>query len=250
MSLQLPRKRTLLKWHRWLGIISACFLLIVSFTGLALNHTERLGLDTIHVRNGFILNRYGMQSASDVDSYRIHQTDTLSHLQGTLYYNGTPLTDASKPLALVEGNPITAIATENKLITLTTDGQLIESITIEGLNALGKAPNGKTVLVTTKELLSTDDNWLDFAPYQGAYTVHALAPVELSQPETDQILNHFQGNGIPLYRVLLDLHSGRLFGWGGRTLMDLTALAVILLVSSGLAAWLRKSRQQPPVRHL
>ena len=60
MSLQLPRKRTLLAWHRWMGIASAAFLVVLSLTGLVLNHSEFLRLDQIHIRSGLILKRYGI----------------------------------------------------------------------------------------------------------------------------------------------------------------------------------------------
>ena len=61
MSLQLPRKRTILAWHRWLGLASALFLLSLSITGLALNHTEFLKLDQVQVKNSFLLKRYGIR---------------------------------------------------------------------------------------------------------------------------------------------------------------------------------------------
>jgi uncharacterized iron-regulated membrane protein len=93
-----------------------------------------------------------------------------------------------------------------------------------------------------------DADWINFQEYSGAYQVEPLAAIALPTEELDALLTAFQGAGVPLYRVLLDLHSGRLFGWGGRTLMDLSALAILLLISSGISGWLRKSRQPPTHR--
>lgn len=250
MKLELPRKRTLLAWHRWMGIVSAIFLIIVSITGLALNHSEFLKLDKINIHNGFILKRYGMETGESIQSYRIHQSDTLSHFGGQLFYNSKSLTSSEAPLAILEGEPITAIATPNLLITITSDGELIEAISMDGLSSLGVGDSAAPVLVTSEGLLTADSDWIEFSAYTGSYSVAALNQVTLPQESINALLENFQGNGVPLYRVLLDLHSGRLFGWGGRTLMDLTAIAVLLLVSSGLAGWLRKSRRKPPVRHV
>ncbi|MDP4879953.1 MAG: PepSY domain-containing protein, partial [Opitutales bacterium] len=86
MSLQLPRKRTILAWHRWMGFASALFLLVLSVTGLLLNHTERLGLDDITIRNSMILDRYGMAAGNEITAYRIHESNTIAHLDGQLFY--------------------------------------------------------------------------------------------------------------------------------------------------------------------
>ncbi len=249
MKLQLPRKRTILAWHRWLGFAAALFLVVLSITGLILNHTERLGLNQIQVRNGLILKRYGMESGSNIQSYGIHGSNTISSLAGQLFYNATPLSTGEKPIGILEGDPITVIACPDRIIYITSNGELIESISIEqlpfpDLTALGTSPEGQPVLASTEGSFGTDSNWLEFTPYSGSYQVTALTDVELSSEAHEQLLENFQGEGVTLYRVLLDLHAGRLFGWGGRTVMDLTAIAILLLVASGIGGWLRKSRRK------
>lgn len=253
--MKLPRKRTILAWHRWLGILSALFLLVVSFTGLALNHTEFLKLDEVHIRNDFILSRYGMSGADAILAYRIQQTDTIAHLDGQLFYNNTPLSAGGRPLAIIENDPMTVVVCRDRLIYLTTEGQLIESLNAsqlpyKSIDVVGLSTENTPVFVAQNGNWTPDQNWLDFVPYEGSYTVIPLSPIELSEGDAVSILNEFQGAGISLYRVLLDLHSGRLFGWGGRTLMDLSAVAIILLVSTGIFGWLRKSRRNHPVRHV
>jgi hypothetical protein len=245
--MNLPRKRTILAWHRWLGLTSALFLVSLSLTGLALNHTEWLKLDQISVRNSFILQRYGMAGGAEITTFRIHQSDTLAHLDGQLFYNGSTLASGSTPLGIVEGDPITVVATGEGLIYLSTSGELVETISnsqlpYTTLTAIGISPGGRPLLVTTEGLWTADADWIDFSPYEGSYTVAPLEQAELSAATEATILEAFQGGGVSLYRVLLDLHSGRLFGWGGRTLMDLTAVAILILITSGIGGWLRKSR--------
>ena len=45
---------------------------------------------------------------------------------------------------------------------------------------------------------------------------------------------------LTLDRVLLDIHTGQLFGSGGRYLTDLVALLLLWLVVSGIVTWARK----------
>lgn len=240
-------RRKILALHRWLGLLSALFLIVVSITGLVLNHTERLGLDKIRIQNAWILKCYGMQNASTIQAYRIHETDTLAHLDGQLYYNETNLGMSGAPLAFFHAEQLTAIAAAKGLTLVTPTGELIEQIKTNrlpyaNLLAAGKNKAGEVVLAADNGLWLPDANWLQFTPFTGAYTVEPLANLQLTASETDKLLALHQGKGPSLYRTLLDLHSGRLFGWGGRTLMDLTAIAVLFLITSGLTSWLRKSK--------
>ena len=64
------------------------------------------------------------------------------------------------------------------------------------------------------------------------------APENLQQAITHQ----YRGDGLSLERVLLDFHSGRIFGSIGVVVYDLLALAVGFLAISGLIFWLRSRR--------
>jgi hypothetical protein len=236
----------LLALHRWLGVISAVFLVSLSLTGLALNHTERLGLNNIRIQNGLILSRYGMASSADILSFRIHGFATLSHLDGELFYNSQPLVSGGAPVGLYEGGEFSVVATIDALIFLSRDGQLIERVEtlqlpFDLIQFIASGPAGESLLVTDAGQWEADPDWIDFEPYSGGFSVEPLTLVKLDEAVRDAILEQHQGNGLTLYRVLLDLHSGRLLGWGGRTVMDLTAVALLLLVSSGIGGWLRKS---------
>jgi hypothetical protein len=242
------RRKKILALHRWLGLLSALFLISLSITGLMLNHTERLGLDQIRINNALLLKCYGMQVQRDLQTYRIHERDTLTHLNDQIYYNARPLASSGAPLTFFENDHITVVACPQTLILLSPYGELVEAIDhtklpFEKLSAAGYDPQGDAVLVAENGLWKPDPAWLQFQPYTGAYTVNALPIVTLSENATTAILAHHQGQGLSLYRVLLDLHAGRLFGWGGRTLMDLTAIAVLILISSGLTSWFKKSRR-------
>ena len=56
------------------------------------------------------------------------------------------------------------------------------------------------------------------------------------------IVRHYRGNGMSLERILLDSHSGRIFGTAGVIIYDILALAVGFLAISGLVLWLRGRR--------
>jgi hypothetical protein len=247
--MHLPRKRAILAFHRWLGFLSATFLLILSITGFALNHTEWFRLDHVKIRNSVILKRYGMIGGEAIQSYRINEKNTVSVVNGRLFLNQEPVADTGKIVGIFEGDPINVVVTVPYLILFTVDGEWVETLgtgqlPFENLSALGYASDGRAVLVAENGNWMADEDWLNFKPYEGSYTVPPLEPTLLDPNLRSALLMSYQGGGISLYRFLLDVHSGRFLGWGGRTAMDLTAVAIVILISSGIAGWLRKSRSK------
>lgn len=55
-------------------------------------------------------------------------------------------------------------------------------------------------------------------------------------------VNAFRPPSIPLSRLLLDVHTGRFFNVGGAVVMDLAAVALLLLVGSGIYNWVKRKR--------
>ena len=53
----------------------------------------------------------------------------------------------------------------------------------------------------------------------------------------------FSGDGIPLDRVIPDIHSGRFFGSIGKWVYDLTVIGVLILSITGLILFFRTRRR-------
>ena len=247
MRYSFPRKRMILALHRWLGGISALFLVSLALTGLALNHTERLGLDRVQLDAGWLLQRYNMESGKDIISYRVDETTMLSRMGESLFINAVPLGRAGEPVGVLSGEDILVVATAKSLFLLTPDAELVETmdttaLPFEGIQFLGRDGGGQPLVVAEGQAWLPDAAWLEFTPQSGPFSVLPLEPATLPPDLQAELLRQHRGEGVSLYRVLLDLHSGRLFGWGGRTLMDLSAVAILILVGTGLSAWVRRSR--------
>ena len=64
------------------------------------------------------------------------------------------------------------------------------------------------------------------------YDINAVSDDAFSYPET-----------LTLDRVILDLHTGRFFGTAGRIIMDLAAVAMLLLAFTGIRLWRLRSKK-------
>ena len=60
------KRSFLLRWHWRIGIIATIFLIILSITGIALNHARLLGLDHIYLDAEWIMSLYNMDLPPDI----------------------------------------------------------------------------------------------------------------------------------------------------------------------------------------
>jgi len=236
------RRRYIIAVHRWLGLVSAVFLLILALTGLVLNHTELLGLDSIRTNNPYILKRYGMATSAELEAFRIDETNKLVVWDNQLLVNGRALDVRGYPLGIWRSDHLTAIATPEAVILLDVDASLVEildgaSLPPGELSGIGEDATGQPVLFTEENRWVADPEWLDYEPYTGKSEMNSLERMTLSADEESIVLGYLQGEGVSLYRILLDLHSGRLLGLPGRTVMDLAAVAILVLVLSGISSF-------------
>ena len=65
-----------------------------------------------------------------------------------------------------------------------------------------------------------------------------------------RITNWRRGSGLPVERVLLDLHSGRIFGKPGVYVVDAAAILFLVLAASGVWLWgKRRASARAHARH-
>ncbi len=232
--------------HRIVGLVSVVFVLLLSITGILLNHTEELQLNKRYVRFQPLLSLYGVQAPSlvsfIVDNHRITQ------LGQQVYHNKTPLSIHLKAQEkLVAASVFTdfyVIASQQRIWLLTPDFEVIETI--------GEAQSLPTPLL----VLSHTENHLyidtesgiyrtdsDFLAWEKVFS-HSGKWIKSYSPNRKlkaYLLQRYQGDGLPWERVLLDLHSGRILGYFGVLLMDLAAILLIFLTLTGVWMWWRVS---------
>ncbi len=60
---------------------------------------------------------------------------------------------------------------------------------------------------------------------------------EITESLKNNVLKQYRGTGLPIERVLLDLHSGRIVGVWGIYLVDLVAVLFIIIAITGIWMW-------------
>jgi len=233
--------------HRSLGAAAALFVLFIVISGIAINHSNDLGLDRRHVSQPFLLDWYGLGAPDKLLGFDLGDA-WLSFAGAQLYLDEKPVAAISGGVGAVSSGGLLIAAGSDELLLLDHDGNLVErqpwaTVDAAAIESIGLDDNGAVLVKSGGRLWSADADLLswqlgDEATANARWATPAPAPGELKQA----ITRSYRGQGPSLEKVLLDLHSGRFFGTAGVIVYDLLALALGFLALSGLVLWWRSRR--------
>lgn len=245
--------RHLREWHRKLGIIAAFFIIFLSISGVALNHTTTLSLAHQAIKNTWLLDHYGIASPNDIRFYQ-HNTHSIQVTNNHLWLNeklllesadtviaATLIASAEKPniqLVLVASRDhIYLFNQQGDLIDQIDEAlglpQNIEALSVEGQNIVIRTPSGYHQSTT------------DFLQWQAVNFIvepNWIKPTKVSAKAAAKAALAYRSQFLTLERIILDAHSGRILGLFGVLFMDAVAILLILLSISGVYMWIRHAR--------
>ncbi len=252
MTNRKPKKFTAFLWHRRIGLFAFLLIIILSITGIMLNHTEQFELDETYVNNSWLLDWYGIEPEDEPMSYKVGQ-HVISSWHDQLFFDDVAITTLDQNIhGAIAAEQFIIVALDDAIILLSFDGEFVErvstSISFSDIQRLG-IKYKRPVIETSEPLYYIADahilDWDVIANEDIKWTEEHT----LSEEEKERLLVAYRGNGLKLERVILDLHSGRIFGQYGIYLMDAAALALLWLSLSGLWVWSSRRRKMRKKRH-
>lgn len=244
MSWVIHHIRIIRRWHAKVGVTAMLYLVFLVFSGWALNHTEALRLDEREITAPWLMRWYGIQAAAPNNGYALG--DAYFAWSGEKWALGSRLLAAAGglPVGAVSAEGIHYIATAGTVYLFQADGQLLDKLESQSLPAapilaLGKAGD-RIVIKTPSAIFVTTDgmSW-----QRGATTGVTWSAAQSLPGEVKQQLAETLAPGLSVQRILLDVHSGRIFGRYGIYVVDLLGLALLTLGMSGLWIYWRSVRQ-------
>lgn len=234
-------------WHRYLGITVSLFVIVLSITGILLNYTDALKLTDSHISNSWLLKHYNIGDFP-VTSYQSNEQN-ISQASDYVYLDGNYVLHLKEKIVgviSIDSNFI--LATQSSLVVITNRGEIIDEIgTFSGLpeSPLGISitNDGHPVIRGVNTYWKGSKELVAWQPLNGPHPKW-VAPVDTPTNINNQIQDHARGNEINYERVMLDLHSGRLFGSWGQNIMSISALLLIILAITGIIIWLQKKPNQ------
>lgn len=220
------------RWHRRLGLSAVLVIIMVSITGVMLNHTGDLSLAKQYPQSSLWLWPYPDNANM---GFQFGQTVIYDTAQA-VYLNDQLLASCPPPL-------LNAVNLENQLWILCQGQllylknlQLIESIDTQLLTTSNAQNINGLAQLNGQVILQTANQWCTLDTLSLMLGEPSPAPTSLSIPhilDAKYQINH----SISWQKVILDLHSGRFFGDFGVYVVDLAAFILLLLSLSGFWIW-------------
>jgi len=240
----LPKRRAR-PWHRVLGLFAAVPLVWVVVTGALLNHTVDWKLDQIMISHPWVLGVYGMTPQGEPRGLEIegHQ---VAEWDGLIFIDGKRVELAGRLLGGAKSGDGMVVVTDSQVMRLDAAGRLIELLDDASLPALPL-----TGVHVDKEVMHLRnaagwhlvlDGWLNFEKTASGFEPQVLE--RLTDPVRIESLRiEWSAGGLPVSRVLLDLHAGHFLGSFSKYFYDLVAVATVWLCVTGLILFFRKPRR-------
>lgn len=237
----IKRRQMLLRWHRRLGLFSCLFIFLLAISGILINHSNALGLDQSMIHSDWILDAYGLKAPENILHYsegEIH----ISQLDDQVFWNDQFLTKIEGQLAgTLERDGLIYLASSSILFIHQKSGELVEKLDTNSgipipIEGIGIDTQEQLCLSSRDKAFRTDESmfeWEDIESNQVQWSTSTPCPKTIAQ----KTRSAYRKQLLSVERFLLDLHSGRFLGSYGPFLMDLAAIALILLSLSGLWLW-------------
>jgi hypothetical protein len=220
------------KTHRITGVIVAAMLLIVSSTGIILNHAEDIDLDSYVP--GFLAGIY-FSPSDQVNGY-VANEHYFFVLSEELYVDSTRVRYCGSDLGGVARFEYGyQILCDGSILWLDMDLNVVDWLT----EAAGLPGQLQSIVSFKDDVLVSDGD----KTYLVDIEVPAFKVVDVSPPKSGTIqipAEVLMEESVSWHKLILDFHSGRVFGTVGKYASDLLALAFILMAITGLMIWTRR----------
>lgn len=238
-----------LKWHRRAGLLLAPVIVMLALTGVMINHSQSWGWYEKPVYSSLLRVLYGIPPQTVSRGFALPEQGWVTQAGDDVRLEQTSLFHCPLPLAGALGwSQGIVLLCDGQLQLYTADGELIETLSdLPVAQEVGLSAEGALLLAGRGSVWRLDDSSWQWQSLPADSTVGAQWAMwqPLAAADSQRLSQGIPLPGISRERVLLDLHSGRLFGDWGVWLVDLSAILMVFLALSGSLTWaLRRWRKR------
>ena len=237
---------TLREWHKRAGLFAFFFMGWLGLSGILLNEASDLNLNSVRVDWPWLMSIYGLH-ADPPQAALPAGGHWLAVAGDNTVLDGKPLAQViDAPLGFVAapepGEPakqMLYVARADSLVLLRPDGSRVDELRmpplpIAAIRRIGSVEGhaGSVAIQGSDTAYQSDDEGESWKPVP-ATAVQWSTKQPLPQQQRTLLLP-FSRPSISVQQILVDAHSGRLFGRFGTFFIDAVGLAALLLASSGI----------------
>ena len=237
---------TLREWHKRAGLFAFLFLGWLGLSGILLNEASDLNLNGVRVGWPWLMSIYGLHA--DPPSTALPAGGHWLAVAGdSTVLDGKPLAQPiDAPLGFVAApepgqtsSQMLYVARTDSVVLLKPDGSRVDELRmpplpIEAIRRIGAVEGhaGSIAIQGGDTAYQSDDEGESWKPVS-ATAVQWSVRQPLPQDQRQRLLP-FSRPSVSVQQLLVDAHSGRLFGRFGTFFIDAVGLAALLLASSGV----------------
>jgi len=235
-------------WHRRMGLSVLLFVLLLSITGLALNHNDGLNLDKKYIQTEWILDIYGIDTPKITGIFSL-DGDWVYKIGSLVFFNNKKIeSNSTKLIAATRFSDMNVIVLEDSILLLDKNGDLIDKLSgdsdLPDNIIAARKTNDRFIIKTTDDAWETSNDFLEWMSVSRTSIKPWIKPEATPHTMKKKILQNYRGNGISYEKLILDLHSGQIFGKARIIVWDVISIGMIILSISGAWSLLGKNRNR------
>jgi hypothetical protein len=242
----MKKNKKIIDLHRYIGLIICIFLVLLSITGIFLNHTEDLKLSQRHLKWPWLMKIYGFEVPKVEQHFEVGD-HFISNYQGQIFIDGQSsfvIQDALK--GVVINNHIFYIATSEAVYLFSDQQDFIDILEppVDSIQSIGQDQLNNTILIqdNVRQIWSLNDienDWQLTEIQSNPWSIET----SMTSMQQEMMKNYFFGKGISLEQFLLDIHNGAILKKLGKYLLDIVGILTLVLSITGIWMWsFRKKR--------
>jgi len=248
-----PLTALLRKWHQRIGLTAALFVLWLGASGTVLSRSDQLGFDAMRLKWDWLTAWYGLDAEPPRMGFEADGHWLAATKESTLLDAREVEPRIAPPIGVVAldgvGVKQLVIGTADSLVITGPDGARVDELRapilpVSALRRIGQSADGG-IAVQDFDAYESRDGGISWTPVL-PQSVRWSQPTPLPGDQRKAI-ERFAKPSVLVEQVLIDLHSGRLFGPVGAWIITVVGMLALLLSVSGVWSWwrVRQSRKRP-----
>lgn len=238
------------QWHQRAGLFAAIFMFWLGSSGFVLNQSASWGLDAVRVGNSSIMGLYGLYPRAPENGFYAGDNWMAQTTENTVV-NGHALPElVPSPLGLaaagIGGNTLLFVTASDRIVIVDADARPVDelrgyTLPVSMIRRVGQTKNGAVAIQDGDTFITRDG--LSWEPVVDPSSVVWSKPQGL-EPAHKEAALPFARPTVPLEQVLIDAHTGRLFGRYGTWIVNLVGFAAMFLGISGAWIYISTARRR------
>ncbi len=233
---------TLRERHKRMGLAACVFLGWLACTGILLTRSQSLGFDVERVDWPWLMSMYGLKPEAPRSGFADHGHWLAAATSATVL-DGKPIAQRiDAPLGFVAIEQSLFVATHESVVVLNDAGAATDELRspflpVSTVRRIGIVKGTSALAVQDLDAYQSADggnNWTTVAPA----AVQWSTPQPLTDDQRGRLVAYSKPS-VLVEQLLIDLHSGRLFGSVGAWIITCVGFGALWLATSGAWMWWR-----------